>query len=97
MATDLMAKGIPLSKSDSCLLWSKLDPNRYPFVRSLARQLPVHDDRKDFLAGIDLILRGIDSRRRDRHAPALCRGPTARGQSRKSGSENEREHRDNPT
>jgi AcrR family transcriptional regulator len=41
--------------------WSKLDPDEYPFVRSVAGQLRDHDDRIDFLAGIDLILRGIDS------------------------------------
>ena len=44
--------------------WSQLDPEEYPFARSLVRQLRSHDDRKDFLAGIDLILRGIGSRRR---------------------------------
>ena len=44
--------------------WSQLDPDEYPFVRSLSGQLRAHDDRKDFLAGIDLILRGIDSLRR---------------------------------
>jgi Tetracyclin repressor-like, C-terminal domain len=41
--------------------WSQLDPDEYPFVRSVPGQLPAHDDRMDFLAGIDLILRGIDS------------------------------------
>jgi AcrR family transcriptional regulator len=44
--------------------WSQLDPDEYPFARSLAGQLRSHDDRKDFLAGIDLILRGIGSPRR---------------------------------
>jgi AcrR family transcriptional regulator len=44
--------------------WSKLDPEEYPFTRSLAGHLPAHDDRVDFLAGIDLILRGIRSPRR---------------------------------
>jgi AcrR family transcriptional regulator len=44
--------------------WSQLDPHTYPFTRSLARQVRAHDDRMDFLAGIDLILRGIDSPRR---------------------------------
>jgi AcrR family transcriptional regulator len=44
--------------------WSQLDPHEYPFTRSLAGQVCAHDDRMDFLAGIDLILRGIDSRRR---------------------------------
>jgi AcrR family transcriptional regulator len=42
-------------------VWSQLDPDEYPFARSLAGQLRAHDDRKDFLAGIDLILRGIAS------------------------------------
>lgn len=41
--------------------WSGLDPDEYPFTRSVAGQLRVHDDRADFLAGIDLILRGIAS------------------------------------
>jgi AcrR family transcriptional regulator len=41
--------------------WSQLDPDEYPFARSVAGQLRFHDDRKDFLAGIDLILRGIAS------------------------------------
>jgi AcrR family transcriptional regulator len=44
--------------------WSQLDPEEYPFTRSLAAKLRSHDDRKDFLAGIDLILRGIGSPRR---------------------------------
>ena len=42
-------------------MWSGLDPDEYPFTRSVARQLRVHDDRVDFLAGIDLMLRGIES------------------------------------
>ncbi len=45
-------------------VWSQLDPAEYPFARSVAGQLRAHDDRMDFLAGIDLILGGIDSRRR---------------------------------
>jgi AcrR family transcriptional regulator len=43
--------------------WSQLDPDRYPFTRSVAGQLRAHDDRSDFLAGIDLILHGIKSPR----------------------------------
>jgi AcrR family transcriptional regulator len=43
--------------------WSQLDPDEYPFARSLAGQLRAHDDRVDFLAGIDLILSGIESSR----------------------------------
>ena len=44
--------------------WSQLDPDEYPFARSVAGQLRAHDDRMDFLAGIDLILKGIGSPRR---------------------------------
>jgi AcrR family transcriptional regulator len=50
--------------------WSQLDPDEYPFARSVAGQLRAHDDRLDFLTGIDLILRGIDS-------PRLRRVPRA--------------------
>jgi len=50
--------------------WSQLDPDEYPFTRSVARQVRAHDDRLDFLAGIDFILRGIDS-------PRLRRVPRA--------------------
>ena len=44
--------------------WSQLDPQEYPFTRSVAGRVRAHDDRVDFLAGIELILRGIDSLRR---------------------------------
>lgn len=43
--------------------WSQLDPDEYPFTRSVADQLRIHDDRKDFLAGIDLILSGLELQR----------------------------------
>jgi AcrR family transcriptional regulator len=39
--------------------WAQLDPAEYPFVRQVATHLPEHDDREQFLAGIDLILAGI--------------------------------------
>ena len=39
--------------------WAQLDPAEYPFMRQVATQLPEHDDREQFLAGIDLILVGI--------------------------------------
>jgi AcrR family transcriptional regulator len=45
-------------------MWSQLDPREYPFTRSLAGKVRTHDDRKDFLAGVDLILRGLNSPRR---------------------------------
>jgi AcrR family transcriptional regulator len=44
--------------------WSQLDPNDYPFVRRMAVHLPDHDDRADYLAGIDLILSGLEASRR---------------------------------
>jgi AcrR family transcriptional regulator len=39
--------------------WAQLDPAEYPFVHQVMTQLPGHDDRAQFLAGIDLILAGI--------------------------------------
>jgi AcrR family transcriptional regulator len=42
-------------------MWAGLDPDAYPFTRGIAGQLPLHDDRADFLAGIDFILSGIIS------------------------------------
>jgi len=41
--------------------WSQLDLGEYPFARSVAGQIRDHDDRVDFLTGIDLILKGIDA------------------------------------
>lgn len=43
--------------------WSRLDPTDYPFVRRMAIWLPEHDDREQFLAGLDLILAGVDMAR----------------------------------
>ena len=39
--------------------WAQLDPTAYPFMRQVATQLREHDDREQFLAGIDLILAGV--------------------------------------
>ena len=39
--------------------WRQRDPAEYPFVHQVAAQLGEHDDREQFLAGIDLILAGI--------------------------------------
>ncbi|MFI5717152.1 TetR/AcrR family transcriptional regulator [Nocardia sp. NPDC051750] len=39
--------------------WEQLDPAQYPFLRQVAPQLRDHDDREQFVAGIDLILAGI--------------------------------------
>ncbi len=43
--------------------WSQLDETKYPFARSVAGRMRSHDDRADFLAGIDLIFAGITSPR----------------------------------
>jgi AcrR family transcriptional regulator len=39
--------------------WQALDAHAYPFTRNVATQLREHDDRSEFLAGIDLILVGV--------------------------------------
>ncbi|GGM16332.1 TetR family transcriptional regulator [Streptomyces fumigatiscleroticus] len=44
--------------------WSELDPDQYAFTRNVAGQLREHDDRAEYLAGIDLILTGITARHR---------------------------------
>ena len=41
--------------------WAQLDPARYPSVHKAGTQLREHDDREQFLAGIDLILVGIET------------------------------------
>jgi AcrR family transcriptional regulator len=45
--------------TDFAAQWAQLDPADYPFVRRVAAQLPGHDDREQFLAGVNLILAGI--------------------------------------
>ncbi|MFE2734216.1 TetR/AcrR family transcriptional regulator [Streptomyces sp. NPDC059349] len=45
------------------VVWANLDPDEYAFTRSVAGQLREHDDREEFLAGIDLILTGITAGR----------------------------------
>jgi AcrR family transcriptional regulator len=67
-ANGQLARARGLDRSDFleavATAWSRLDAQEYPFTRSVAGQVRAHDDRVDFLAGIDLILRGIDSPRR---------------------------------
>jgi AcrR family transcriptional regulator len=62
-----LARTLGLDRSDFLeavsTAWSQLDAKEYPFARSIARHIRDHDDRKDFLAGIDLILSGIKSSR----------------------------------
>ncbi|MBS2548714.1 TetR family transcriptional regulator [Catenulispora sp. NL8] len=45
--------------ADLAARWSDLDPARYPFAHQVAPQLRDHDDREQFLAGVDLILAGM--------------------------------------
>ncbi len=63
-----IARGQGADRSDfldaMATVWSQLDADEYPFARSVAGQLRAHDDRVDFLTGIDLILTGIESQRR---------------------------------
>ncbi|WP_327302564.1 TetR/AcrR family transcriptional regulator [Streptomyces sp. NBC_01298] len=39
--------------------WKQLDPGDHPFIRALADQGLDHDDRAQFLAGVDLIVAGM--------------------------------------
>lgn len=39
--------------------WKSLDAGDYPFLHAIADQMRQHDDREQFLTGIDLILAGI--------------------------------------
>jgi|SRR5580698_5803123 hypothetical protein len=70
-ANGQLARAQGLDRSDFleavATAWSRLDPHEYPFTRSVAGLVRAHDDRMDFLAGIDLILGGIDSLRRRRN------------------------------
>lgn len=43
--------------------WEGLDPEEYTFTRSVAGRLRAHDDRAEFLAGLDLILNGMETSR----------------------------------
>ncbi|MER7688909.1 hypothetical protein [Streptomyces sp. NPDC097610] len=45
--------------STTATAWADLDPDEYPFTRTVADQLRGHDDRTEFLPGLDLILTGI--------------------------------------
>jgi AcrR family transcriptional regulator len=41
--------------------WARLDPVRFPSVHRSRTELREHDDREQFLAGVDLILAGIEA------------------------------------
>lgn len=40
--------------------WEELDESEFPFVRSILSEFREHDDRSQFLAGLDLLLAGIE-------------------------------------
>ena len=44
--------------------WEHLPAQDWPFVNAMAGQFAAHDDRGDFLAGIDLLLGGLKAPRR---------------------------------
>ena len=44
--------------------WANLDPDGYPFMRAIGGQMRDHDDRVQFLHGVDLILAGVSSLQR---------------------------------
>ncbi|MDT8912445.1 TetR/AcrR family transcriptional regulator C-terminal domain-containing protein [Amycolatopsis sp. PS_44_ISF1] len=44
---------------DAAARWAQADPDRYPFVRAAASRLGEHDDREQFLVGVDIFLAGI--------------------------------------
>ncbi|GII86588.1 TetR family transcriptional regulator [Sphaerisporangium siamense] len=49
--------------------WEELDPDDYPFIRAVADQVREHDDREQFLGGIDLILTGVTTLHLPAHDP----------------------------
>jgi AcrR family transcriptional regulator len=49
--------------ADVSARWASLDPERYPFVHKAAKHLREHDDREQFLAGVDFFLAGIETLR----------------------------------
>ena len=44
---------------NSATRWAQLDPGKYPFVHAAVSQLREHDDREQFLVGVDIFLAGI--------------------------------------
>jgi len=47
--------------ADIAARWTRLDPAGHPWAQRAAKRLREHDDRAQFLAGIDLILAGIEA------------------------------------
>src|SRR3984885_8727421 len=62
------ARALAVSKTDRSTFlatvaaqWAQIDPAKYPSLHRARTQLREHDDREQFLAGIDLILVGIET------------------------------------
>ncbi|WP_406118500.1 TetR/AcrR family transcriptional regulator [Streptomyces sp. NBC_00989] len=49
--------------------WARLDPSRYPYVHAAATKLREHDDREQFIAGVDIFLAGIATLRQRAQSP----------------------------
>ncbi|MEV7554482.1 TetR/AcrR family transcriptional regulator [Amycolatopsis sp. NPDC089917] len=49
---------------DAANAWEELDPAEFRFLKAIAGQVREHDDREQFLTGIDLILTGIAAQER---------------------------------
>lgn len=61
-AARLAARGYPdraTFLADVAARWTDRDPARFPFAHKVAPHLREHDDRAQYLAGIDLVLAGI--------------------------------------
>jgi AcrR family transcriptional regulator len=52
--------------ADIAAQWAQLDAARHPWAHDTATRLREHDDRAQFLVGVDLILAGIEAVNRDR-------------------------------
>ncbi|GGQ91008.1 hypothetical protein Saso_75310 [Streptomyces asoensis] len=46
---------------DAAAQWAQIDPGRYPFVHAAATRLGEHDDREQFLVGVDIFLAGVSA------------------------------------
>lgn len=42
--------------------WKSLDPAEYPFMSNFVTQFPTHDDKAQYIAGIELLLAGITAK-----------------------------------
>ena len=47
---------------DVAARWEQLDPDAFPFLHAVAAGLEEHDDRAQFIAGVDIVIAGIPTR-----------------------------------